>query len=172
MIELGDIMEFDLIRLNNGIDSKVIVNNDYTFTSEQLEGSGITSIDNMHVEGEITLNALKELYLSLEVHANLVIPCALTLVPVDYPIDIVIEGDLDEIYGDLEKNNEKCLNSIDILPIIWENILMEVPLRVVADGADITGLSGDGWRVITDEEENINSELSKLEELLQDSEVK
>jgi hypothetical protein len=45
-------------------------------------------------------------------------------------------------------------------------------MRVVSPDADITKLKGDGWRVITDEEDNVNPELSKLEELLKTSEVK
>lgn len=165
-------MNFDLLRLRNGIDSKVIVNEDYSFSKEELAGSTLSSLDDMHVEGEITLNALKELYFNLEVTGTMVIPCALTLKPVEVPFDIIIDGDLEEIHEEIEENAGKFINSIDILPILWENILMEIPIRVVSEDADITDLSGDGWRVITDEEENVNSELSKLKDLLQDSEVR
>jgi len=49
---------------------------------------------------------------------------------------------------------------------------MEIPMRVVSPDADITNLKGDGWRVITDEDRNVNSELSKLEDLLKTSEVR
>ena len=162
-------MNYDLLRLKNGIDKKVIVDENYSFTEEQLKGTDLISLDDVHIEGEITLNAIDELYLSLEVSGTMIIPCAITLKPVEYPFDIVIEGDLSEIHDEIA---EKCINSIDIFPIIWENILMEIPMRVVSPDADITELKGDGWRVITDEEEYVNPELSKLEELLKTSEVK
>lgn len=162
-------MNFDLLRLKNGIDKKIIVDEIYSFNEEQLKGTDVSKLDNVHINGEITLNALGDIYLSLEVNGVMIIPCAVTLKPVEYPFNIIIEGDLSEIS---EENEEKFINSIDILPIIWENILMEIPMRVVSEGADISNLKGDGWRVITEEEENVNSELSKLEELLKTSEVK
>ena len=162
-------MIFDLLRLKNGIDKKVVIDETYSFTEEQLKGTDLSKLDDVHIEGEITLNSIGELYLSIEIYGTMIIPCAITLKPVDYPFNIIIEGDLSEI---MEENQEKFINSIDILPIIWENILMEIPMRVVSPDADITKLKGDGWRVITDEEDNVNPELSKLEELLKTSEVK
>jgi len=165
-------MNYDLTRLRNGIDRNVVVDDYYSFTEEQLKGTDLTKLDNVHVEGEISLNAIDELYLSLEVTGNMVIPCAITLKPVEVPFDIIIEGDLSEIHPESQENAEKCINSLDILPIIWENILMEIPMRVVSPDADITKLKGDGWRVITDEEDSVNSELSKLKDLLDDSEVR
>jgi uncharacterized protein len=162
-------MIFDLLRLKNGIDKKVVIDETYSFTEEQLKGTDLSKLDDVHIEGEITLNSIGELYLSIEVYGTMIIPCAITLKPVEYPFDTVIEGDLSEINEEIA---EKCINSIDIFPIIWENILMEIPMRVVSPDADITKLKGDGWRVITDEEENVNPELSKLEELLKTSEVK
>ena len=66
----------------------------------------------------------------------------------------------------IEENSTNFQNSIDILPIIWENILMEIPMRVVSEDAEDITLSGDGWKFITGEEKTENSELSKLKELL------
>ena len=165
-------MNFDLTRLRNGIDRNVVVDTNYSFSEEELKGTDLSKLDDVHVEGEISLNAIDELYISFEVTGNMVIPCAITLKPVIVPFDIIIEGDLSEIHPESQENAEKCVNSLDILPIIWENILMEIPMRVVSPDADITDLKGDGWRVITDEEESVNSELSKLKDLLDDSEVR
>lgn len=165
-------MNIDLLRLRNGIDKKILVNTNYSFSEEQLKGTDLSKLDDVHIEGEITLNALNEIYLNLEVSGTMIIPCAITLKPVDYPFDIIIEGDLSEIHEESLENAEKCINSLDILPIIWENILMEIPMRVVSQDIDTTNMHGDGWRLITDEVENTNPELSKLKDLLQDSEVR
>jgi uncharacterized protein len=165
-------MNYDLTRLRNGIDKNVVIDDYYSFTEDELKGTDLSKLDNVHIEGEISLNAIDEIYLSLQVTGNMVIPCAITLKPVDVPFDIIIEGDLSEIHPESQENVEKCINSLDILPIIWENILMEIPMRVVSPDADITKLKGDGWRVITDEEDSVNSELSKLKDLLDDSEVR
>ena len=165
-------MNFDLTRLRNGIDKKIIVDELYSFSEEDLKPTDVKELNNMHVEGEISLNALGEIYLSLEAKGNMIIPCAITLKPVDVPFDVIIEGDLSEFKDETSEISKNNINSIDILPIIWENILMEIPTRVVSPDADISNLHGDGWRVITDEEESVNSELSKLKELLEDSEVR
>ena len=165
-------MNYDLTRLRNGIDKNVVIDDYYSFTEDELKGTDLSKLENVHIEGEISLNAIDEIYLSLQVTGNMVIPCAITLKPVDVPFDIIIEGDLSEIHPESQENAEKCVNSLDILPIIWENILMEIPMRVVSPDADITKLKGDGWRVITDEEDSVNSELSKLKDLLDDSEVR
>ena len=165
-------MNFDLTRLRNGIDKKIIVNDYYSFNKEQLQVTDVSELNNMHVEGEISLNALDDIYLSLQVTGTMIIPCAITLKPVEVPFDIIIEGDLSDFIEEKPENLKNNINSIDILPIIWENILMEIPTRVVSPDADISNLHGDGWRVINDEEESVNSELSKLNELLEDSEVR
>ena len=165
-------MVFDLLRLKNGIDKKIVVNENYTFSEDELKNSGILKLDDVSINGEITLNSLREVYIYLCVKGTMILPCAITLKPVEYPFNIIIDGDLSEIQEEHGENTKKCINSIDILPIIWENILMEIPMRVVAPDAKITNMSGVGWRFITDEEDNVNSELSKLEDLLKTSEVR
>lgn len=157
-------MIIDLTRLFSRIDKEVLINETHSFT--ELEGTGVTSIDDVSISGTISLNALHEPYVDLTVEGVMVIPCAITLKPVEYPFSIKIEGDLEEIS---EENPEKYINSknsLDILPIIWENILMEIPMRVVSEGADDITLEGDGWKFITGDEKVENSELSKLKDLL------
>ncbi len=159
-------MLIDLTRLRSGIDSEVVVEERYSVPKEDLEHTGVSSIDDVIISGTITLDALGEIYLDLEVNGVMVIPCAITLKPVDYPFSIIIEGTLEEILDETTEKTINYQNSLDILPIIWENILMEIPMRVVSEGAEEVELSGDGWRLITDDEKKENSELSKLKDLL------
>ena len=81
---------------------------------------------------------------------------------------VEIEGSREELIDEQAENVKKDENILDILPIIWENILMEIPMRVVSPGAEdkLNNLQGDGWKVITDEEKEINPELAKLKDLL------
>ena len=159
-------MIIDLTRLRNKMDSYVTVDEYYSFPKEDLEHTGVTSIDNVHVEGTITLDAIDQICLDLEVSGTMVIPCAITLKPVDYPFAIPIQGTLDELLEEITEKATNYQNSLDILPIIWENILMEIPMRVVSEDAKDIELKGDGWRLITGDEEEENSELSKLKDLL------
>ena len=50
---------------------------------------------------------------------------------------------------------------------------MEIPMRVVSEEAENMdiNMSGDGWKFVTEEEEK-NSPLSELMDMIDDSEVK
>ena len=166
-------MHYDLIRLNNNIDKFIEVNETYSFTLDEIKGTDLLKLDDIKVEGEILKNSLGNIELNLDVEGVMVLPCAITLKPVNYPFSIVISGELEELMENFEENERNFQNSIDILPIIWENILMEIPMRVVSDEAKDKdmNMSGDGWKFVTEDEEK-SSPLSGLMDLLDDSEVK
>ena len=166
-------MEFDIIRLNNNIERFIPINETYSFSSEELSGTDLLKLDDVKVEGEILKNSLGNIELNVDVEGVMVLSCALTLKPVDYPFAITISGEIDELMENFEENERNFQNTIDILPIIWENILMEIPMRVVSEDIkeEDINMSGDGWKFVTEEEE-IKSPLSELMDYLDDSEVK
>ena len=166
-------MHYDLVRLNNNIDKSIEVNEIYSFTLDELKGTDLIKLDNVKVEGEIIKNSLGNVELIVDVEGIMVLPCAITLKPVNYPFSKEISGEIEELMENFDKNSINFQNSIDILPIIWENILMEIPMRVVSEEAknsDIK-LEGEGWKFITEEEKK-TSPLSELIEYLDDSEVR
>lgn len=166
-------MKYDLVRLNNNIDKYISVNEVYSFTGDELSGTDLLKLDNVKINGEIFKNSLGNIELSLDVEGIMVLPCAITLKPINYPFNIEISGEIEELMENFEENSTNFQNSIDILPIIWENILMEIPMRVVSEEAknsDIN-LEGDGWKFVTEEEQK-TSPLSELMDYLDDSEVK
>ena len=166
-------MHYDLIRLNNNIDKSIEVNEIYSFTLDELKGTDLLKLDDVKVEGEIIKNSLGNIELIVDVEGVMVLPCAITLKPVNYPFSIEISGELEELMENFDENERNFQNSIDILPIIWENILMESPMRVVSEEAKNSNvkLEGEGWKFVTEEEKKI-SPLSELMEYLDDSEVR
>ena len=159
-------MDIDITRLRSGIVSNIDIDETYKFKEEELKTLEISSLDDLKIEGSISLNALKEVYLDLTLTGTMVIPCAVTLKPVNYPFNINIEGTIEEIDGNLEKKCQKSQNILDIFPIIWENVLMEVPMRVLSEDAYNYKIAGDGWSFNNDDQTEGNSELSKLKDLL------
>ena len=149
-------MEFDLNSLNT--KPKIIIDTKVTFPKEDLEKAGILDMDEVSVKGEITSNR-EENILNLTIKGKMILPCNLTLEPVDYPFTLEIEENLNEII----ENSQK---TIDILPIIWENILMEIPMKVISPNAKNMKTKGEGWELITDSEEKGNHSLAKLKDLL------
>ena len=166
-------MKFDLTRLNNNIDKIIPISETYSFKLDELKGTDLLKLDDVKVEGELFKNSLGNIELNVDVEGTMVLPCAITLKPVDYPFAITISGELSELFEEFDENQRNFQNTIDILPIIWENILMEIPMRVVSEEArnsDIN-MSGDGWKFVTEEEEHL-SQLSELMDMIDDSEVR
>ena len=155
-------MNVDITRLKSGIDSNVVIDLNYSFTKEQLENTNTLELNDVKIKGEIT-NGIEDYHLKLSIEGTMILPCSISLKPTKYPFSIEIDDDLSEF---LEKNLENNQNSIDIFPIIWENILMEIPLKVVNEDLSDVKKEGEGWKFITDKEERINPELEKLKDLL------
>jgi uncharacterized protein len=159
-------MNIDITRLKSGIDSQVEIDMLYSFDKEMLKKTDIISLDNISVKGYITSNSIDDYDLDVNVDGIMVLPSSLTLEPTDYKFSIKIEGNIDELLKEINETLKKNQNTIDILPIIWENILMEIPIRVVGDKNQNLQMEGDGWKLITEEEKKLNPELQKLKDLL------
>ena len=159
-------MKFDIVRLNNNIVSSIPIDITYSFNPNELEGTDLIKLD-IKVEGELFKNSLGNIEIDSTVSGVMVIHCAISLKPVNYPFSLNISGDVTTLF---EINETNFQNTIDIFPIIWENILMEIPTRVVSDDAKDLTLKGDGWSFTTKEE--VNSPLSELMDMIDDSEVK
>ena len=163
-------MQYDLTRLNNNIDKFIPIDLTYSFSKEELEGTDLIKLDDVRITGEIRKNSLGNIELNVTIDGIMVLPCAITLKPVDYPFNIDVDGEINELMEDFSTNFQ---NSIDILPIIWENILMEIPMRVVSPDLKESDYNqqGDGWSFTTKEEEN-KSPLSELMDYIDDREVR
>ena len=146
-------MIIDITELTTAASKEVEVKQEINIDKEVYKNTDIIRLDNVEVSGNISVDDASFYHIDLDVFGTMVLPCSITLKEVSYKFSCRI----DEIYSEDEisnfKNDKKMKNSIDILPIIWENIILEIPLRVVSDDAYDTKLEGDGWRLITDNQE-------------------
>lgn len=138
-------MKIDLFKLNNfnsvSIDENISIPEEY-----DLNKAGIRRIENLHVSGTISIDYADEIVNDLTVTGDFILPCAVSLEDVLYPINVKIEENI----GKFEDFYNKNKNTLDILPFIWENIVSEVPIRVVKDEYKNFKQSGNGWEVISD----------------------
>lgn len=162
----GDNMEFDLKRLISNIDDYIDIDIKYDFSKDEIAGTDLLKLDDVSIKGSITKDSIDGFLLDVNVSGIMVLPCSITLKPVDYPFNISINGNIEEMLKEMDENSKKIVNSIDIFPIIWENILMEIPSKVTSSDIDDIKLEGEGWKVITNEEGRENPELAKLKDLL------
>ena len=57
--------------------------------------------------------------------------------------------------------------TIDITEDLWQNILVEIPLKCVNDKNKDLTLEGDGWRLISEDDVKLeNNPLNSLKDLL------
>ena len=142
------------------------INDECVFSKEEIEKANLLDLKEVYAKGNISKNSLDEYEINIIVEGIMTLPCAVSLKPVDYKFTSEINENLAEIMEKSPKKSENNQKTIDILPIIWENILMEIPIRVVSDDLDDIKTKGDGWELITDEEEKVNPSLAKLKDLL------
>ncbi len=159
-------MKIEIIRLMSNLDEYIDIDEYYTFNESYLSKTDLLRLDNVHISGSITKDNLDNLILSLKIEGVMVLPCAVTLEPVDYPFTVKLEDNLEELLKEIDENPQKLEKTIDILPIIWENVLMEMPMKVTSPKAKDIKMSGDGWKMVTEEKMEINPELEKLKDLL------
>ncbi len=93
-------MEIDLSVLNT--KPKIIINTKVNFPKEDLDKAGILSMDEVHVQGEVT-SELEEYFIKLNIKGKMVLPCSLTLEPVDYSFTLEIEENLNEMMENFKK---------------------------------------------------------------------
>ena len=152
-------MTIDLFNLvvNNktiNIDSDIIIPNEY------LEKSGIRRLNNIHFKGSIK-KLVDDTY-SLEgvLSGTMILADDITLEDYEYNFTSEIEENIEETSINLQK-------TLDITDILWQNILIEVPSKVVSDKNKNLKLEGNGWRLISEDDlNNSNNPLSELEDLL------
>ncbi|MGM9848809.1 MAG: YceD family protein [Bacilli bacterium] len=157
-------MNIDLTSLLTSKDNLINIDMPLEIEEEKLKNTNIRHIKNTSFVGNISKN--DEMYtLSGSIQGTMVLSDDMTLEDVDYDFDIKIDEKFMEFSDDLENNLKIINNSLDIFPFLWQNILLEVPSKVRKTGQN-PKLSGDNWKVITEDElETINKSLSSLKEL-------
>ena len=157
-IDLSKMIYNNLYKLS--IDEEIIID------EEKLKGTDIRKISPVKVDGFISYND-EEYELDVRVTGVMTLGCARTLKDVEYPFDIEINAIIDE---NQENSLEIIQNSLEIFPIIWQYILVDVPLRVLHPDAKEESLEGDGWRLITEDEkkEVIDPRLAKLKDYIKE----
>ena len=158
-------MEVDLTKLLTNQTSSISINNPINIPKELLTNSLIDDLENIILTGKINFDEEDNLLLEGSLKGTMILKDDITLEPVKYNFDTEIE----EI---LNKNQ----NILDITEILWQNILVEIPSKVRATDEDIE-LSGEGWRVISENKYNeeinkSNNPFSSLNELLKTKEDK
>ena len=160
-------MNIDITDLKLQRVEYIDVNEVFTASEEDLAKAGIIELKDVKVKGTIYSYDNSDYELNMTIEGIMVLPCSMTLKPVDYKFSTEFDGIYSEMMEEIENFSKKVENSLDIFPIIWENILMEIPIKVSCPDATDLKLSGDGWKLVTEESiGETNSAFDKLKDLL------
>ena len=134
---------------------------------EDLSGTSIKKLEDLLVKGYVKYNLSEEIELNLNVRGTMMLEDSITLEEIPYEIDFLIEETLEENNPEMEKYFKNNKNILDINEILWENIVLEVPISYTKnEGAN---LKGDGWELNGDKQES-ESPFAKLNDLFKGGE--
>ena len=152
-------MIIDLTALINRTKEVILIDEIISFTEDYLKDSEIIKLDSVKVVGDISLNEEDIPFLSLAVSGNMILEDSISLEEISYPFSLKIEEKIEDF-------SENITNTIDIIDILWQNIVLEVPLKLT-EVEDLTKYQGEGWRLVSEEEMNKeNNPFSNLKDLL------
>lgn len=104
----------------------------------------IKDIENLKVKGYIIDNGTKDYEIYLNITGNMILTSAINGKNVAKSLNI----EYNDFVENLVENYKISSNSLDILPVLWENILLEIPIRAVNPDDKFETTSGEGWEIV------------------------
>lgn len=148
-------MLLDLTKLQNRKENELIFNDVITLDKSLYENTDIRNLSPLDISINIHRFNDFEYNMDLFIKGIMILPCSITLKDVNYPFEIKTEVKLSNNTENDEEYVKIIQNNIDIIPIIWQNIVLEIPLKVVSEDISDSIVSGDGWKLIREDESNI-----------------
>ena len=163
-------MNIDLTNLIIGVEDYLEIDKEIEIDAELFVNTSIRELKNVKFNGVIEKLCDDSFQVSGSITGVMVLPDDVTLENVDYEF----VSEIEERFSEFTKNEEKSLeivkNRLDITEFLWQNILVEIPLKVVQEKNRDLNLKGNGWRLVTEEElkndDSNNSPFSELYKLI------
>lgn len=131
----------------------------------------LRDLRDIEVRGEIQYDAHSDLAAcTFQVEGVMIVPCSITNEDVEYPF----ETEHTQMFAFHKVNKDEDIietkgDVIELMPTIFQTIILEVPLKVTKEGIKEYP-KGDGWEVIREEDyikskkDEIDPRLAKLRE--------
>ena len=133
----------DLTNLFSNVVDSISLDGEYAIDKDRITDPRILDLSKISVKGNISRD-LDDYQIDMNIVGDMTINDSVTLKPVVYHFDIDFNDNLNEII----ENNK---NSLDIIEILWQNIVLEVPLRFTIV-EDYSKIKGDGWKLVSEED--------------------
>lgn len=150
----------DITKLKNRIVDEILIDEDIQIPEDLRKKSRILDLKDVHFMGKLSISYEDDYLLTGLLSGVMILEDDITLEEIERPFEIEIEENI-QIY---EENNQ---NTLDIMEVLWQNIVVDVPLRVTNSEIKDIKLQGQGWKVIPEDDLTLGDNLS-LGELLED----
>lgn len=150
-------MQIDISKLYNHTLSSINIEQEVIIPEEYLKNTDIKELKNVVFKGNIE-NLEETINVEGIVEGIMVLEDNISLEDIDYKFS-------SEIDEKIEENIENSSNILDITDILWQNILLEVPLKLT-NVTNFDEYHGDGWKLISEDSiESTNNPFKELEEM-------
>ena len=140
----GDGM-LDLTNWNSQITSKMPLDLEVVLDSDYYQETEIQGLSPIHVNGVIYWNDNDELTADLQITGTMKLLDAIDMQEVDYPFAVTLSEEK-------IKKKKKDQNTLDLNELLWENIVLEIPLKYTKV-EDFSNIQGTGWKLISEEDQ-------------------
>ena len=135
--------------LLDGKVNNISIDEEFTIPKEVYANTDIKDLAKVKVKGNLTYPDVDDLLLEVDCSSIMKLNDSVSLKPVSYSFSFKISENVTEFL-------EKDKFSLDIISILWENIVLEIPIRY-SEVNNYDKYKGDGWRVISEDEKEINT---------------
>lgn len=163
-------MKWTVVQLRKFRDDGMEINQTVKVTEDLMKRDPeIRGVSPIHVVGNAEIGSQNATF-HLHLTGKLILPCSRTLVDVEYPIDIrstetFILNPLENNLSESEEIHEAVGGIVDLLPVVEELLLLEIPLQVFSEEAlnDKMFQAGQDWKVLTEEQYRFEQQKEKID---------
>lgn len=131
-------MKWQIAKLLKVSSKEIEINESVDFTDAAKRNSDIKKISAIQVEGTGKIDATnRTATFDLSIKGQMTLSCALTLDDCPYPFEAKVNPTYiwDSEKYDEDSEDYLVKDTIELAPAIWQEIFIQIPLRVVKEGA-------------------------------------
>ena len=147
-------MKWQIGKLIQAQTKEFEVDEEVDFSDAAMQNPDIKKMSKIFVKGKgLMCLTTRTLVFDLRIKGEMTLNCALTLDDVNYPFEATLNPVFTWDQEKYDHNSEDYLvrDTIELAPIIWQEICIQIPLRVVKDGA-YDELARQGIEIFTEED--------------------
>ena len=133
---------------------------------EFYEKTDVLEVSPVDLEFEIYQDGNQDDVLFLKAQGKFTLEDARTLEPVFYPFQLEMNEKIAENNEVFEKNFENSKNTLDIMAILWENIVLEIPISFTVSDTLEKEDEEHGWTVGEEKKDELDPRMAPLLGLL------